>query len=527
MDVAARLDRGTYDANELTADLAQTARLSARTAFLVASEAVDAISILANPPLSQNVVFSDELHTSLDAAVVTLTRLLWLDGDDPAKSTSPPLGADVVMAPGPAVVGAGTSFKLRADATGYAHGLYLGEVTIAAPLRTEEQEVEIVVTGARDRRRPHGSADRAGRRDAAADLHVLRRRRLDRALARALAGGLPRPHRGYRRACVDVIEGRFEGHIVHYKGDGVMSAFGYPVAHENDAERAVRAGLALGGPSARCAAPRPASRSRSASGSITATSGATPRGRHPTASPPTSGPAPRPSRSRAWSWSPTRSGSLSRPTSRSSGRAQGGQGHAGGCSLSASPGAPCARPRAVADPADRAARASRLRAAGSGAAYGRPAGRAHPRGAGGRQVPPGGRSHRRARRRCPLAARLPVSPRRGASSRPRPARSRCGIRTTRPGRDRLAGLERGPRRPSAWTRHERSRCWRRSWGIEPSAGYAPGAAEGQRLEEQVADRCTATWSPARSECCLGETSTGSTPRPRPARAPCPATGARS
>ena len=146
MDVAARLDRGTYDANELTADLAQTARLSARTAFLVASEAVDAISILANPPLSQNVVFSDELHTSLDAAVVTLTRLLWLDGDDPAKSTSPPLGADVVMAPGPAVVGAGTSFKLRADATGYAHGLYLGEVTIAAPLRTEEQEVEIVVS---------------------------------------------------------------------------------------------------------------------------------------------------------------------------------------------------------------------------------------------------------------------------------------------------------------------------------------------------------------------------------------------
>ena len=50
---------------------------------------------------------------------------------------------------------------------------------------------------------------------------------------------------GYRRACVDVIEQRFEGHIVHYKGDGVLSAFGYPVAHENDAERAVRAALAL------------------------------------------------------------------------------------------------------------------------------------------------------------------------------------------------------------------------------------------------------------------------------------------
>jgi class 3 adenylate cyclase/tetratricopeptide (TPR) repeat protein len=51
--------------------------------------------------------------------------------------------------------------------------------------------------------------------------------------------------RGYRRACRDVIEARFEGHIVQLKGDGTLSVFGYPLAHENDAERAVRAGLAL------------------------------------------------------------------------------------------------------------------------------------------------------------------------------------------------------------------------------------------------------------------------------------------
>jgi class 3 adenylate cyclase/tetratricopeptide (TPR) repeat protein len=51
--------------------------------------------------------------------------------------------------------------------------------------------------------------------------------------------------RGYRDACRDVIESRFEGHIVHEKGDGALSTFGFPVAHENDAERAVRAGLAL------------------------------------------------------------------------------------------------------------------------------------------------------------------------------------------------------------------------------------------------------------------------------------------
>jgi class 3 adenylate cyclase len=51
--------------------------------------------------------------------------------------------------------------------------------------------------------------------------------------------------RGYRDAARDVIESRFDGHIVRIKGDGALSIFGFPAAHENDAERAVRAGLAL------------------------------------------------------------------------------------------------------------------------------------------------------------------------------------------------------------------------------------------------------------------------------------------
>lgn len=51
--------------------------------------------------------------------------------------------------------------------------------------------------------------------------------------------------RGYRAACREVIESRFEGHIVQVKGDGILSVFGFPAAHENDAERAVRAALAL------------------------------------------------------------------------------------------------------------------------------------------------------------------------------------------------------------------------------------------------------------------------------------------
>ena len=42
-----------------------------------------------------------------------------------------------------------------------------------------------------------------------------------------------------------MIESQFEGHIVQLKGDGILSIFGFPMAHENDAERGVRAGLAL------------------------------------------------------------------------------------------------------------------------------------------------------------------------------------------------------------------------------------------------------------------------------------------
>jgi class 3 adenylate cyclase len=48
----------------------------------------------------------------------------------------------------------------------------------------------------------------------------------------------------YHRAVAEVI-GTFEGFVAKYMGDGVLAYFGYPGAHEDDAERAVRAGLAL------------------------------------------------------------------------------------------------------------------------------------------------------------------------------------------------------------------------------------------------------------------------------------------
>jgi class 3 adenylate cyclase/predicted ATPase len=46
----------------------------------------------------------------------------------------------------------------------------------------------------------------------------------------------------YQRAVADVVAG-FEGFIAKYMGDGVLAYFGYPRAHEDDAEHAVRAGL--------------------------------------------------------------------------------------------------------------------------------------------------------------------------------------------------------------------------------------------------------------------------------------------
>src|SRR5262249_27801525 len=48
---------------------------------------------------------------------------------------------------------------------------------------------------------------------------------------------------GYHRAAAEAIT-RFGGHVAKYLGDGVMAYFGWPEAHENDAERATRAGLA-------------------------------------------------------------------------------------------------------------------------------------------------------------------------------------------------------------------------------------------------------------------------------------------
>ena len=50
--------------------------------------------------------------------------------------------------------------------------------------------------------------------------------------------------RAYQQTCAAAIQ-PFEGHIAQYLGDGLLVYFGYPQAHEDDALRAVRAGLGI------------------------------------------------------------------------------------------------------------------------------------------------------------------------------------------------------------------------------------------------------------------------------------------
>jgi TOMM system kinase/cyclase fusion protein len=50
--------------------------------------------------------------------------------------------------------------------------------------------------------------------------------------------------RQYQRVCAEVIS-RYDGYIAQYLGDGLLVYFGFPQAHEDDAQRAVRSGLGI------------------------------------------------------------------------------------------------------------------------------------------------------------------------------------------------------------------------------------------------------------------------------------------
>ena len=72
--------------------------------------------------------------------------------------------------------------------------------------------------------------------------------------------------RAYQGCCTEVVE-RWDGHVAKYMGDGVLAYFGWPQAHEDEAERAVRAGLAIVDGGRRSSATPAASRWRRGSAS--------------------------------------------------------------------------------------------------------------------------------------------------------------------------------------------------------------------------------------------------------------------
>jgi len=50
--------------------------------------------------------------------------------------------------------------------------------------------------------------------------------------------------REYQTVCAEVIS-RYAGYVAQYLGDGLLVYFGYPTAQEDDAQRAVSAGLEI------------------------------------------------------------------------------------------------------------------------------------------------------------------------------------------------------------------------------------------------------------------------------------------
>jgi len=80
--------------------------------------------------------------------------------------------------------------------------------------------------------------------NAAAHRDVLRSGRLDGSGSRLDPEGMRDISSAYDE-CVAETTAQYDGFVAKYMGDGVLVYFGYPRAHEDDAERAVRAGLDL------------------------------------------------------------------------------------------------------------------------------------------------------------------------------------------------------------------------------------------------------------------------------------------
>ncbi len=92
---------------------------------------------------------------------------------------------------------------------------------------------------AKPERKPHDAAERRQVTVMFCDLvgSTAMSARLDPEDMRGIIGA-------HHKCCASLIE-HDGGFVAKYMGDGVLAYFGYPQAHEHDAERAVRAGLAI------------------------------------------------------------------------------------------------------------------------------------------------------------------------------------------------------------------------------------------------------------------------------------------
>ena len=115
----------------------------------------------------------------------------------------------------------------------------------SAPLNSESTESEITQRSEQSQRKEYITAPEAERRQ----LTVMF---CDLVGSTPLAEQLDPEElreeiRSYQEVCAEVID-RFDGYIAQYLGDGLLVYFGYPLSHEDDAQRAVKkAGLEIVG----------------------------------------------------------------------------------------------------------------------------------------------------------------------------------------------------------------------------------------------------------------------------------------
>jgi class 3 adenylate cyclase len=127
-------------------------------------------------------------------------------------------------------------------------GISLQAVAQSAPIKSRKRKG---ATRARQARRPRASATTARSH---ADAPEAERRQLT-VMFCDLVGSTPLAEKldpeelrevilAYQEACAQEIR-RFDGYLARYVGDGLLVYFGYPQAHEDDAARAIRAGLGI------------------------------------------------------------------------------------------------------------------------------------------------------------------------------------------------------------------------------------------------------------------------------------------